>query len=277
MLSRIQIARRGARAFSSATGPLKGRKALVTGSTSGIGQGIALELARAGADLVIHGFGDKSAVLELQQHIETTHGVKTWYAEDGDLLHVDRIEAMMAAHPTIDILVNNAGIQHVAAMEAFPVQKWDDIIAINLSSVFHTSKAALPHMKRQGWGRIINISSVHGLVGSPHKSAYVAAKHGVVGMTKVVALETAGTGVTANCINPGWVLTPLVQVQLDAIVKEKGMTMEEATTFLLSSKQPSQKFVTPRDLGQTAVFLCSEAASQLTGTSIPVDGGWTAQ
>ncbi|ELV3465365.1 3-hydroxybutyrate dehydrogenase [Enterobacter asburiae] len=254
---------------------LNGKTALVTGSTSGIGLGIARVLAKAGAQLILNGFGDsESARVEIAQL-----GKKPGY-HDADLRDVLQIEAMMhyaeSQFGGVDILVNNAGIQHVAPVDAFPVEKWNDIIAINLSSVFHTSRLALPAMREKNWGRIINIASVHGLVASKEKSAYVAAKHGVVGFTKSLALETARTGITANTICPGWVLTPLVQQQIDKRIAE-GVPPEQARDRLLAEKQPSGEFVTPEQLGELALFLCSEGAVNVRGAAWNMDGGWVAQ
>ena len=251
---------------------MKGKAAVVTGSTSGIGLGIARSLAAAGADLVLNGFGDAAA---LQAELTRQFKVRVSY-DPADMAKPGEIRRMMErAGP--DILVNNAGIQHVAPVEEFPDERWDAVLAINLSASFHAIKAALPQMKKRGWGRIINIASAHGLVASTTKVAYVAAKHGVVGITKVVALETATTGVTCNAICPGWVLTPLVQKQVDDWAKRETITNEQAKLALLSEKQPSKDFVTPEQLGGTAVFLCSEAAAQIRGASFSVDGGWTAQ
>ena len=255
---------------------LKGKTALVTGSTSGIGLGVALCLARQGANVILNGFGDsegpKAEVAAL--------GVKVGY-HGADMSKPADIEAMMAYAQAefggVDILVNNAGIQHVANFEDFPVERWDSIIAINLSSTFHTTRLALPSMKAKNWGRIINIASIHGLVASVQKAAYVAAKHGVVGLTKVTALENATTGVTCNAICPGWVLTPLVQKQVDARAAKDGVDNEEATRRLLGEKQPSLQFTTPEQLGDLAVFLCSPAGNNVRGVAWNVDGGWTAQ
>src|SRR6218665_3018177 len=255
---------------------LKGKTALVTGSTSGIGLGIALSLARQGASIVLNGFGDvegpKAEVAAL--------GVKVGY-HGADMSKPAEIEAMMAyvdaEFGACDILVNNAGIQFVAPVQDFPVERWDAIIAINLSSAFHTTRLAVPGMKARGWGRILNIASVHGLVASAEKSAYVAAKHGIVGFTKSVALETATSGVTVNAICPGWGLTPLVQKQVDARAVADGVDGEEAKRRLLAEKQPSLQFTTPEQLGELAVFLCSDAASNVRGQAWSLDGGWTAQ
>ncbi len=258
---------------------LKGKTALVTGSTSGIGLGVARALAEQGANLVLNGFADQAAVQALVQELSAYGGQVVYHG--ANLQHPDEIEALMACAAerfgAVDVLVNNAGIQHVAAVEDFPVERWDAVIAINLSAVFHTTRLAMPAMRRANWGRIINIASVHGLVGSAQKSAYVAAKHGVVGLTKVVALETATTGITCNAICPGWVLTPLVQQQVDARAQAQGVSMDEAKIGLLSEKQPSHEFVTPEQLGAMAVFLCSPAASQVRGAAWNMDGGWAAQ
>ena len=254
---------------------LKGKIALVTGATSGIGLGIAHRLAAAGAAVVINGFGDVEGVLaELGRH-----GTRVGHYP-ADMADAQQIAEMIAyVERTFggpDILVNNAGIQHVAALEDFPVERWDAIIAINLSSVFHTSRLVLPGMRRRGWGRILNIASTHGLVASVGKSAYVASKHGVIGLTKSIALETATTPITCNAICPGWVLTPLVQRQIQARI-EAGASPDEARHDLLAEKQPSREFVTPEQLGELAVFLCSEAAAQVRGAAWNMDGGWVAQ
>jgi 3-hydroxybutyrate dehydrogenase len=255
---------------------LQGKTALVTGSTSGIGLGIALTLARQGARLVLNGFGDVESACEA---VRVTGAPVSFHG--ADLTRPNEIEAMMQhAHDTfggVDILVNNAGIQHVCAVESFPVEKWDAILALNLSAVFHTTRLALPGMLAKGWGRVINIASVHGMVASANKSAYVAAKHGVVGFTKAAALETATTGVTVNAICPGWVLTPLVQKQVDARAAAEGLSDDEARKRLLAEKQPSLAFTTPEHLGELAVFLCSSAADNVRGVAWQVDGGWTAQ
>jgi 3-hydroxybutyrate dehydrogenase len=259
---------------------LSGKTALVTGSTSGIGLGIARALAEQGANLVFNGFGDAQQIEKLYTDIGQEFGVQTAY-HNADMSRPDEIEEMMrfAAEKfgAVDIVVNNAGIQHVASVEEFPVERWDAIIAINLSSAFHTTRLALPAMKQKNWGRIINLASVHGLVGSAQKSAYVAAKHGLVGFTKVTGLETAHTGVTCNAICPGWVLTPLVQKQVDDRALREGISKEEAKKALVSEKQPSGDFVTPEDLGALAVFLCSPAANQVRGAAWNMDGGWAAQ
>ncbi len=255
---------------------LKGKTALVTGSTSGIGLGIAKALAAQGANIVLNGFGDvdgpRAEILAL--------GVKAGY-NGADMSKPAEIEAMMAyaaqEFGRVDILVNNAGIQHVARVEKFAPERWDAVIAINLSSAFHASRLALPAMQSAGWGRIINVASVHGLVASAEKSAYVAAKHGIVGLTKVIALENATSGVTCNAICPGWVLTPLVQKQVDAKAAAQGISNAEATKQLLSEKEPSLQFTTPEELGALAVFFCSSAASNVRGAAWNMDGGWAAQ
>ncbi|MCP5264763.1 MAG: 3-hydroxybutyrate dehydrogenase [Burkholderiaceae bacterium] len=259
---------------------LKGRLALVTGSTSGIGLGIARALAQQGANLVLNGFGDADQIEALRRSLQAEFGVEVGH-DGADLTRVDQIEAMVARaqgeRGGIDILVNNAGIQFVSPIESFPVERWDAVIALNLSAVFHTVRCALPGMKARGWGRIINIASAHGLVASAEKVAYVAAKHGVVGITKVVALETARTAITCNAICPGWVLTPLVQKQIEARAASGGISEADARTGLLSEKQPSLEFVTPEQIGDLSVFLCSESAQQVRGASWSIDGGWTAQ
>ena len=259
---------------------LKGKVALVTGSTSGIGLGIATAFAQQGADIVLNGFGDAAEIEKVRAGLADKQGVKVIY-DGADLSKGAAVrelgENTVRQMGRIDILVNNAGIQHTALIEDFPAEKWDAILALNLSAVFHGTAAALPHMKQQGFGRIINIASAHGLVASANKSAYVAAKHGVVGFTKVTALETAGQGITANSICPGWVRTPLVEKQITALAEKNGVDQETAARDLLSEKQPSLQFVTPEQLGGTAVFLASDAAAQITGTSVSVDGGWTAR
>ncbi|TAL90775.1 MAG: 3-hydroxybutyrate dehydrogenase [Candidimonas sp.] len=259
---------------------LTGKHAVITGSTSGIGLAIARELAANGADVVINGFGDAAAIEKERAGLEHDFKVKAYYIS-ADLSKAadtrEFINKAAKALGSIDILVNNAGIQHTDLIEDFPVERWDAIIALNLSAVFHGTAAALPHMKKQGWGRIINIASAHGLVGSANKSAYVAAKHGVVGLTKVTALENAGNGVTCNAICPGWVRTPLVEKQIQAVAKSKGIEVEAAAKELLVEKQPSLQFVTTKQLGGAAVFLASDAAEQMTGTTMSLDGGWTAR
>lgn len=256
---------------------LSGRTAIVTGAGSGLGRAHALLLAQRGAKVVVNDLGDTAdAVVE---EIRAAGGQAR--AAKCSVVDAEAVQAMadetLADWGGIDILVNNAGIQHTAQIEDFPVEKWDAILALNLSAVFHGTAAALPHMKKQGFGRIINIASAHGLVASANKSAYVAAKHGVVGFTKVTALETAGQGITANAICPGWVRTPLVEKQITALAEKNGIDQEAAARELLGEKQPSLQFVTPEQLGGTAVFLASDAAAQITGTSVSVDGGWTAR
>jgi 3-hydroxybutyrate dehydrogenase len=255
---------------------LKGKTALVTGSTSGIGRGIALRLAREGASIVLNGFGDAEAVEASVREL----GVRVAY-HGADVSKPEEIELMMAYAEAefggVDVLVNNAGIQHVAAIEDFSTERWDAIIAINLSSSFHTMRLAIPGMRKKTWGRVLNIASVHGLVASAQKSAYIAAKHGLVGLTKCVALETAATNVTVNAICPGWVLTPLVQKQVDARAAAEGISDDEAKRRLLSEKQPAPQFTTVEELGALAVFLCSDAAANVRGVAWQVDGGWTAQ
>nr|WP_294503909.1 3-hydroxybutyrate dehydrogenase [uncultured Rhodopila sp.] len=259
---------------------LNGKTALVTGSTSGIGLGIARALAAAGADIVLNGFGDAAEIERLRSELAAQHGVKVSYS-GADVSKPAEIAAMVAeatkAHGSVDILVNNAGIQFTANVEDFPDERWDQIIAINLSGVFHGIKAAVPGMKAKGWGRIINVASAHGLVASPQKAAYVAAKHGVLGLTKVTAIELANSGITVTAICPGWVLTPLVEKQLHARMERDGKTLEQVTHELVSEKQPMVKFTTPEQVGGLALFLCSDAASTITGVPLSIDGGWTAQ
>lgn len=254
---------------------LQGKTAVITGSNSGIGLGIALEMAKAGADVVINSFTDREEDHALAAQIAADHGVNACYIQ-ADMSKGDQCRALIEQAGACDILINNAGIQHVAAIDEFPQDKWDAIIAINMSSAYHTSAAALPMMRAAGWGRVINIASAHGLTASPYKSAYVAAKHGVVGMTKVVALETAREPITANAICPGYVLTPLVEAQIPDTMKEYNMSREEVVENVLLTRQPSKEFATVEQMGGTAVFLCSDAAAQITGTTISVDGGWTA-
>ncbi|MDD2547216.1 MAG: 3-hydroxybutyrate dehydrogenase [Burkholderiaceae bacterium] len=259
---------------------LKGKTALVTGSTSGIGLGIAKALARQGAHVVLNGFGDADAPRAEVLAAGQGTGARVGY-HGADMSKVTDIEEMVQYCTTefgqIDILVNNAGIQHVDSIENFPVDRWNAILAINLSSAFHTTRLALPAMQKANWGRIINVASVHGLVGSAQKSAYVAAKHGIVGLTKVTALENATTGITCNAICPGWVLTPLVQKQVDAKAQALGISNAEATKLLLGEKEPSMQFTTPEELGELAVFFCSSAAGNVRGVAWNMDGGWTAQ
>jgi len=257
---------------------LKGKSAVVTGSTSGIGLGIAHALAKEGVNIMLNGFTDETTVAKLKNEI-VAMGVKVEFS-GADVGKIDQVETMIdeavRAFGSVDIIVNNAGITHISPVEDFPLDKWDAVMATNLFSVFYATRKALPIMRHKGWGRIINIASVHGHVASVNKIAYIAAKHGVVGMTKATALETAGSGVTCNAICPGWVLTPLVQGQIDIIAKRDGLTNEEASTKLLSEKQPSKQFVTTEDVGALAVFLCSDSANQITGASYTIDGGWTA-
>jgi 3-hydroxybutyrate dehydrogenase len=258
---------------------LRAKTALVTGSTSGIGLGIARALAGQGANIVVNGFGDAGAIAAIEKELQAL-GVTTMY-HGADMSKPSQIEDMVRAAESrfgrVDILVNNAGIQHTAAIEEFPTERWDAVIAINLSSAFHTIRMALPKMKQANWGRIINVASVHGLVASTQKVAYVAAKHGIVGLTKVVALETATTGVTCNAICPGWVLTPLVQKQIDDRAKRDKLDSDAARRVLVGEKQPSQDFVTTEQLGAMAVFMCSPAADQIRGVAYNMDGGWYAQ
>jgi 3-hydroxybutyrate dehydrogenase len=255
---------------------LTGKTALVTGSTSGIGLGIAMALARQGASILLNGFGDVNGPKE---QIEAL-GVKVSY-HGADMSKPAEIADLMkfaaSTFGRIDVLVNNAGIQHVSSVEEFPVEKWDAIIAINLTSAFHTTRLAIPAMRAANWGRIINVASAHGLVASPQKSAYVASKHGLVGFTKSVALETATTGVTCNAICPGWVLTPLVQKQIDDRAAREGISVEKAKRDLLAEKEPSLQFTTPEELGELAVFFCSDAARNVRGVAWNMDGGWAAQ
>ncbi|MBM2320780.1 MULTISPECIES: 3-hydroxybutyrate dehydrogenase [Marivita] len=254
---------------------LKGKTAVITGSNSGIGLGVAHELARAGADVVINSFTDRDEDHALAAEIAKEHGVTVRYIQ-ADMSKPDQCRALIEQAGACDILVNNAGIQHVAPIDEFPTEKWDAIIAINLSSAFHTTAVALPMMRKAGWGRVINIASAHGLTASPFKSAYIAAKHGVVGLSKTTALETAREPITCNAICPGYVLTPLVEAQIPDTAKKYDMTEEEVTQKVILERQPSKEFATVEQIGGTAVFLCSDAAAQITGTTISVDGGWTA-
>ena len=259
---------------------LQGKTALVTGSTSGIGLSIAQALAAQGANLVLNGFGRADEITALREQLERSHGVKVVYSA-ADMARPADIQSMVAqaiqTFGAVDILVNNACIQHVAPIEEFPLDKWDAILAINLTSSFHTIRAALPRMKERGWGRIVNIASAHGLVASPFKSAYVAAKHGLVGLTKSVALEAAGKGITCNAICPGWVRTPLVEKQIDDQARINGLSREEVIPKIILERQPSKQFVKVEEIAATALFLCSEGAASITGTSVSVDGGWVAQ
>lgn len=259
---------------------LNGKVALVTGSTSGIGLGIARVLAKNGAAITLNGFGDADAIERLRQEIAAEFGVRVTY-DGADLSTVAGVEGLIAnteaAQGAVDILVSNAGIQYTASIDTFPVERWDQVIAINQSAVFHGMRCAIPGMKKRGWGRIINIASAHGLTASPNKSAYVAAKHAVVGMTKVAALELANTGITANAICPGWVLTPLVEKQIRDRAAANGTSVEAENKALLSEKQPLHEFTTPEQIGALAAFLASDDARTITGTPISIDGGWTAQ
>lgn len=259
---------------------LAGRSALITGSTSGIGRAIAEAFAREGANVMLNGFGAPGEVEALRAGLEKSHGVRAFY-HGADMAKPAEIQALVAEAEArmgaIDLLVNNAGVQHVAPVDEFPPEKWDWVIAINLTSLFHCIRAALPGMKRRGWGRIINISSAHGLVASPNKSAYVAAKHGVMGLTKCVALEVAETPIRVNAICPGFVLTPLVQKQIQDRAREAGMSEEQATREIILAPQPTKQFVTVEQVAATALFLAGEGAAQVNGTSISVDGGWTAR
>ena len=254
---------------------LSGKTAIVTGSNSGIGLGCARELARAGADVVLNSFTDRDEDHKLAEDMAKEFGVKVRYIK-ADMSKGDECRALVEQAGGCDILVNNAGIQFVSPIEEFPVEKWNAIIAINLTSSFHTIAAALPGMREKGWGRIVNIASAHGLTASPFKSAYIAAKHGVVGLTKTVALEAAGKGVTCNAICPGYVLTPLVEAQIPEQMKVHNMDRETVIREVMLDRQPSRQFATVEEIGGTAVFLCSDAAAQITGTTISVDGGWTA-
>lgn len=259
---------------------LKGKTAVVTGSTSGIGLAMARALAAEGADIMLNGFGEAEAIEAQRSGMAEEFGVRVAY-DAADMSSGEECAGLVRAAQDelggCDILVNNAGIQHTAPIEDFPVERWDAIIAINLSQSFHTIRTALPGMYKRGWGRIINIASVHGRVGSVNKAAYVAAKHGLVGLTKVVALEAAGRGVTCNAICPGWVLTPLIQAQVDIRAAEKGLSEGEAKADLLAEKQPSKQFATTEQVGGLAAFICSPAADQITGQELGIDGGWTAQ
>ena len=254
---------------------LKGKRAIVTGSNSGIGLGVAVELARAGADVVLNSFTDRPEDHDLAASLAAAHGTRVSYVA-ADMSKGEDCRGLIEKAGGCDILVNNAGIQYVAPIEEFPTDKWNQILAINLSSAFHTTAAALPGMKARGWGRIVNIASAHGLTASPFKSAYIAAKHGVVGLSKTVALETAGLGITCNAICPGYVLTPLVEAQIPGQMKVHGMDRETVIREVMLLRQPSRQFATVEQIGGTTVYLCSAAADQVTGTTISVDGGWTA-
>jgi len=249
---------------------LKGKRALITGSTSGIGLGIARALAAEGAETVITGFGDKDEIAKICEEIGAAY-------VEADLSTAAGAETLMAAAGDVDILVNNAGMQYVSPVEDFPVEKWDKIIALNLSAAFHTSRLSIPYMKKQGWGRIINTASAHSLTASPFKSAYVSAKHGLAGLTKTIALELAQSGVTANCISPGYVWTPLVENQIPDTMKARNLTREQVIKDVLLAGQPTKRFSHVEDIGAMAVFLCREEAGNVTGSNFSMDGGWTAQ
>jgi len=249
---------------------LSGKRALVTGSTSGIGLGIARALHDAGAEVVLNGFGDEAVIAALCAELDARHVA-------ADLTRRGGVETLMGAAGPVDVLVNNAGMQFVAPVDEFPVEKWDQIIALNLTAAFDACRLAIPHMKAQNWGRIINIASAHSLTASPFKAAYVAAKHGLAGLTKTIALELATTKITANCISPGYVWTPLVENQIPDTMKARGMTREQVISEVILERQPTKDFARPEDLGEMAVFLCRDAAQQITGTNISMDGGWTAQ
>ena len=259
---------------------LRGRSALVTGSTSGIGLGIARAFASSGANVVLNGFGDLAEIERLRAGLADEHGVRVAY-DGADLSDPDAVASLVRraqeAVGGADILVNNAGIQHTAPIETFPRERWDAVIAVNLSAAFHAMQAAMPAMRERGWGRIINIASAHGLVASAQKAAYVAAKHGIIGLTKVAAIELGGSGVTCNAICPGWVRTPLVEAQIRARAEREGRTVAAVADDLLAEKQPHRDFTTPEQLGALALFLCSDSASTMTGTAVSMDGGWTAQ
>ncbi|MDP1865266.1 MAG: 3-hydroxybutyrate dehydrogenase [Bradyrhizobium sp.] len=264
---------------SPAARPLAGRVSLVTGSTSGIGLGIARALAEAGSAVALNGLGHAAEIARTREQIAKDCGVEVTHSA-ADMTKPEAIAEMIGAaladHGRLDVLVNNAGIQHVAPLDQFPVEKWDAILSINLSSAFHTMRLALPAMRRNGFGRIINVASAHGLVGSPFKAAYVAAKHGIVGLTRVAALETAEQGITCNAICPGYVHTPLVEAQIDGQAKAHGISREQVIHDVLLAQQPNKRFVTVEELGALTVFLASDAAASITGTALPVDGGWTA-
>ena len=259
---------------------LTGKTALITGSTSGIGLAYAKAFAAEGANVVINGFGDAAAIETERAALEAMSGARAMYS-DADLTKVEAIEAMMArvadSFGGVDILVNNAGVQHVAPVEDFPVDKWNLIIALNLTAAFHTTRLALPHMRARNWGRIIQTASAHSTVASPMKSAYVTAKHGLAGFTKTVALEVATTGITANCISPGYVWTPLVEGQIPDTMAARNMTREQVINDVLLAKQPAKRFVQPEEVAALALFLCRDEAASITGANLPVDGGWTAE
>lgn len=250
---------------------LKGKRALVTGSTSGIGLAVARALHSEGAEVILNGFGDQGEIAAMQEELGGAQHFAT------DLTNVGAVEAMMAEAGPLDILVNNAGMQYVSPVEDFPTEKWDQIIALNLTAPFHTTRLAVPAMKAKGWGRLINTASAHSLTASPFKSAYNASKHGIAGFTKTVALELAQTGVTANCISPGYVWTPLIEGQIPDTMKARGLSREEVINDVLLAKQPTKKFVQPAEVGALAVFLCREEAGNVTGANWSIDGGWTAE
>ena len=249
---------------------LQGKRALITGSTSGIGLAVARALKAEGAEVVLTGFGDDDTIAALKDELSATH-------VDADLTTADGCKALMDGAGAVDVLVNNAGMQHVAPVEEFPIEKWDAVIALNLTATFHTTRRAVPYMKEAGWGRIINTASAHSLVASPFKSAYNASKHGVAGFTKTVALELAQTKVTANCISPGYVWTPLIENQIPDTMKARGLSRDEVIEDVLLAKQPTKKFVQPHEIGALAVFLCREEAGNVTGANWSIDGGWTAE
>jgi 3-hydroxybutyrate dehydrogenase len=269
----------GAQPASHVTAPLAGRTAIVTGSTSGIGLGIAQALAAEGANLVINGLGEPDALEDLRREISREHGVDVLYS-GADMSRPDKItemiETAVGEFGKIDILVNNAGIQHVAPVESFPPEKWDAVIAIDLSAAFHATRAVFAGMKARRWGRIVNISSAHGLIASPFKAAYVTAKHGIIGLTKVVALEGAEAGVTCNAVCPGYVWTPLVEKQIDDQAKSHGISRDEVVRNVLLAQQPNKRFATVEEIGAMVAFLCGPGAQSITGAALPVDGGWTA-
>ena len=249
---------------------LEGKRALVTGSTSGIGLAVARALHAEGAEVVLNGFGDAGEIAALCEELGGSHS-------GADLTSAAGVEELMAAAGNVDVLVNNAGIQHVAPVDEFPVDKWDKVIALNLSAAFHTCRLAVPHMKRAGWGRIVNVASAHSTTASPFKSAYVAAKHGIAGLTKAVALELAEQNITANCISPGYVWTPLVEAQIPDTMVSRGLTREQVINDVMLERQPTRKFAQPEDIGALAVFLCRDVAANITGANYEIDGGWTAQ
>ena len=258
---------------------LSGKSAIITGSTSGIGLGIARGLAASGANIVLNGFGDANEIEAIRSEIADSHQIRVLYS-GANMADGNDIAAMMAQAAQefggVDILVNNAGIQYVAPLEEFPVEKWDAIVAINLSSAFHTTRLAIPHMKAKSWGRIVNVASAHALVASPFKSAYVAAKHGIAGLTKTAALEVAEHGITVNAVCPGYVMTPLVEKQIPEQAKARGITEQQVISDVLLAAQPTKRFVTVEELSSVVNFLCTDHARSITGITLPVDGGWTA-